>query len=149
MTGTKLLNDRIATLLAADTTTLAQVGLVNLHLAKEPFTEGPDLLLGDLTEADFDGYAPLAVDSATAQVFTDPTSGDTVIQLDEPAGGWSWETTGTTDLPQTIYGFALTDTAGAVVHGSQLLDTPVVLDGTGQGFNIPNINFRLNAGAMS
>jgi len=149
MTGTKVLNDRIATLLAADTTTLAQVGLVNLHLAKEPFTPGPALVIGDLTEADFDGYAPLAVDSATAQVFLDPATGDTIIQLDEPAGGWFWETSGVTNLPQTLHGAYLTNSANNAVYGAELIEEEPELSDTGQGFAMPYIRFRVNAEALT
>jgi len=149
VTGTKVLNDRIATLLAADTTTLAQVGLVNLHLAKEPFTPGPELVIGDLTEADFDGYAPLAVDSATAQVFIDPASGDTIIQLDEPGGGWFWETTGVTNLPQTIHGAYLTNSANAVVYGAELIDEEPELSDTNMGVSLPYIRFRVNAESLT
>lgn len=149
MLATKTLVDRMATLLAGDTTTLAAVGLVNVHLAKAPFTPGPVLVPGDFTEADFDGYAALAVDSATAQVFTDPSTGDKIIQLDEPAGGWHWETTGVTNLPQTIYGAWLTDPTDATVYGSMLLDIQPELSGTDQGVDLPQVRFRLNQQALT
>jgi len=150
MLPTLTLLERMADLIGADTVTLAApTTFVEIHLSQTAFTPTPTLVIGDLTPPTFDGYAPLSAGSAATQVFVDPATGDIMIQMMEPLGGWNFQTTGTTDLPQTIYGFALTDTAGAVVHGSQLLDTPVVIDGTGQGFNIPNINFRLNAGAMS
>jgi len=149
MLATQVLIDRVATLLAADTTTLAQVGLVNVHLAKEPFTPGPDLVLGDLVEADFDGYGALAVDSAAAQVFVDPITGDQVIQLDEPAGGWTWETTGVTNLPQTIHGAYLTNSANNVVYGAELLDEQPELNASGQGFSLPYVRFRVGSGALT
>jgi len=150
MFATKALRGAAATLLAADASTLAPATDANkIVLVKAPFTPGEGVALGDLTLADFDGSTPILVGVGTQPTGWDPNNDDRIIDLKPPTTGFRWETTGTTNLPQTIYGFALTDTAGAVVHGSQLLDTPVVLDGTGQGFNIPNINFRLNAGAMS
>lgn len=149
MLAAQVLIDRIATLLAGDATTLAQVGLVNVHLAKAPFTPGPDLVIGDMTEADFDGYAALAVDSATAQVFTDPTTGEKIIQLDEPAGGWTWITTGVTNLPQTIYGAYVTNSANNVLYGAELLDVQPVLNASGDGVAVGQVRFRVNAGALT
>jgi len=149
MLPTKDLVERMADLLGADTVTLAApTTFVEIHLAKAPFTPTATLVIGDIEEADFDGYLPLSAASAATQVFTDPATGDVMIQVREPSGGWNFQTSGVTNLPQTIYGFVLTDAAGAVVHGSELLDVPVVLDGAGQGFDVPNVNFRLMLGAM-
>jgi len=149
MLATKALVDRMATLLAADVTTLAEVALIELHLSKTAFTPGPIMVPGDFTEADFDGYAPIPVASAVAQVFNDPVTGDRIIQLNEPAGGWSFETTGVTNLPQTIFGAFLTDAAGAVVHGCERLPADIELTATDQGFSLPNIRFRLNQSALT
>lgn len=149
MLPTTALLERMADLLGADTVTLAApTTFVEVHLAKNAFTPTPDLVIGDITEADFDGYAPLSAASAATQVFVDPSTGDIILQVREPAGGWNFQTTGITNLPQDIYGYVLTDAAGAVVHGSEVLDAPVHLDGAGQGFDLPNVRFRLNAGAM-
>jgi len=125
------------------------VALVEIVLVKAPFTPAPETVIGDLTLADFDGYAPLAVNSATAAVFQDPATGDWLIQLDEPAGGWTWITTGATNLPQTIHGFGLTNSTGATLYGSELLDEPVELTASGQGIDIPRARFRLPADAFS
>jgi len=150
MLPTLTLLERMADLIGADTVTLAApTPFVEIHLSQTAFVPSPDLVMADITEATFDGYAPLNAASAATQVFSDPATGDIMIQVREPAGGWNFQTTGTTDLPQTIFGFVLTDAAGAVVHGSELLDTPITLDGSGQGFDIPNVNYRLQPGALS
>lgn len=146
MQATQAIIDAMAALLGADTGTLAAgTPFVEVALVKAPFTPGPDLVLADLTLADFDGYAALHAASAATQVFKDPATGENIIQVREPAGGWHWATTGVTNLPQTIHGFALLDPTGATVYGAELLDAPVVLTASGQGVDIPEARFRLNA----
>jgi len=133
MIPTSALQLQIATLLATDTTTLAEATFVNLHLAKAAFTPSPGLTLGALTEADFVGYAAKPVSTATQLVYVDPLTGLITIELVSPAGGWTWHTTGTTNLPQTIYGTFLTDHANALLWGSGLLPSPITLTASGQG----------------
>lgn len=142
MKPTQEILDQMAALIAADTTTLDAVLNVEVILIKEPFTEGPDLVIGDLTPADFDGYAPLAKDAAAPTVTTDPATGAKIIRIPDPAGGWNWVTTGTTNLPQTIYGFALTDSTGADLYGAEQLDEPIELTAAGQGVPIGDVTFR-------
>jgi len=137
-----------AALLAADTATLDNATDVEVILIKEPFTAGPDLVIGDLTEADFDGYAPLAKAAASPSVTTDPATGDKLIRIPDPAGGWNWVTSGVTNLPQTIYGFGLTDGAGTTLYGVQSLDEPVELTASGQGVVIGDVNFRCLVNGM-
>lgn len=149
MIPTKALLDSMATSLSTDVNFLAEVLLVEVVLFKAPFVPLPSTLLADLTLADFDGYAPEAVDSATAQVFTDPNTGEQIIQLMEPAGGWHWETTGVTNLPQTIYGFGVTNHLNTDLWGSDLLPAPIVLTASGQGIDIDQVRFRLSASALT
>jgi len=141
--------DAVAAAIEAATTTLSPVALIEAVLFKAPFVPGPGLLIGGLTVADFDGYAPLAVDATGAQLFKDPSTGEWILQLEEPAGGWHWQTTGLTSLPQTIYGYGITDSTGAVLHGTALLDTPVVLSAVAQGVDIGQVRFRLGSNALT
>jgi len=148
MMATAEIVNRMAELLGADTVTLAApTTFVALHLAKEPFTPGPNLELTDLVEADFDGYVELHAASAATQVYTDPQTGETIIQVREPAGGWFWETSGETNLPQTIHGVYLTSPDGLTLHASGLFDQlglpAVALTGTGQGLSWPQATLRL------
>lgn len=150
MLATSALLERMADLLGADTVTLAApTTFVEIHLSQTPFTPTPTVVPGDITPATFDGYAPLSAGSAATQVFVDPATGDVMLQMVEPLGGWTFQTSGVTNLPQTIYGWILTDAAGAVAHGSQLLDDPVTLDGVGQGFSVPRVGFRLPNGSLT
>jgi len=143
MTPSQLLLTSAATLLAGDTAGLNAALDVEIHLAKNAFTESPSRVLGDFTEADFDGYAALAKDPAAPTVVTDPATGDQIITLPDPAGGWAFATTGVTNLPQTIYGYYLTDSTGAVLYGCKRFADAVVLTGNGQGFSIGTVDFRM------
>jgi len=154
MKPVKALVERMAELLGADTVTLAApVTFVALHVAKEAFTPGPNLVLGDLVEADFAGYAELHAASAATQVFVDPATSEVVIQVREPAGGWFWESSGAVDPAMTMFGVYLTDAAGTTLHGAQRfsdlgLPNPV-LNAAGQGFSWPQATFRLPVVPMS
>jgi len=101
-----------------------------------------DLVVADLDLADFDGYAPIPSDAPPFSAAIDPVSGDQIVTIDEPAGGWRWETSGVTNLPQTIYGFGLTNGAGTVLHAAALLDDPVTLTAAGQEINLGSLTFR-------
>jgi hypothetical protein len=143
LTPSNVILDRLAELLAADTSTLAPAALaVHVHLAINGFTPGPNLIISDFVPATFDGYAPLSADVGPQQDFIDADSGDRVVQLLEPAGGWHWATTGVTDLPQVLYGFYVTDNADAVVYGCERFANPITLTGSGQGVDIDQVRFN-------
>lgn len=140
--------DLIPPLIGADTGGLAEATpFVAVRLAKTAFTEDVALVIGDMDEADFDGYAELHAASAATQVFLDPVTGLWTLQVREPAGGWHWVTSGVTNLPQTIYGFYLTDAAGTLLLGVHRFasEDEVLLQIVGQGVDVPNARFALNA----
>jgi len=137
------LNDSVSSRVAQDTAFLAAATAFHVKLAKSPFTPGGLLDPATITEADFDTYVPLD-GSAAAQTFGfDPLTSQQVIQLSEPAGGWYWQTNGTANMPQTIYGVYITNHADTAILASQLLDTPIVLNAIGQIINLGQLNFRL------
>lgn len=143
-TPTNTLLDRMAVLLAQDTTTLAPAALnVKVHLAQNSFTPAAGLALASFTEANFTGYAALNAGTGNQQEFQDPATANRIIQLLEPAGGWHWASTGTANLPQTIYGYYITDNATTVLYGSALLPSAVTITGSGQGLDIPQVRFAL------
>lgn len=150
MVPTSVLELSIGTAMGADTTKLAEATpFVAIHLAKAAFTPSRELVLSDLTEATFDGYGALHAASAATQVFIDPATGDQIVQCREPAGGWHFVSTGVTGLPETIYGYYLTDAAGAVLYASEVFDTPVEITASGQGVDIGQVRLRLPAGSIS
>jgi hypothetical protein len=128
----------IATLLADDTATLAAVVPPKVHLAKAAFVPGPSLDPATLTEADFDGYTAKAITAGSQDVYTDPTTGLITVELKAPVGGWHWALTGITNLPQTIYGWYVLDSAGTVLYGSGLVPSPITLQLATDAFDIPN-----------
>jgi len=140
--------DAAAALLAADTATLDNATDVEVILFKDPITPTPATVVGDLTPADFDGYAPLAKAASGPVVTTDPDTGDKLIRIPDPAGGWNWVTSGVTNLPQTIYGYALTDNTGADLYGIHVFDTPITLTAAGQGVVIGDVTFRMLIGGI-
>src|SRR5262249_36978528 len=115
-------------LLAADVATLAPAEANTIILIKEAFTPTPNLILADVVLADFDGSEPKDGIAGAQPEGQDPNTGDFVIDIAPSAGGWRWETTGTTNLPQTIYGFCLTDADGTVLLASALLPSPQTLN---------------------
>jgi hypothetical protein len=139
-----------ATAIATDSTTLAAALFLKIFLVKTPFVPGGNLVVGDLTPADFAGSAALANTSAVMLKYLDPATGEWIIEVPPPVGGWHWQTTsGVTNLPQTIYGFGCMDSTGAILYGSQLLPAPLLLNGNAQGIDVPAVRFRLNAAALS
>jgi len=143
MIGTTALNERIQVLLAADNASLSAATALHIHLIKDPFTADVNADFTAMTEADFDGYAPLDATVGDAQTFTDPLTRQMVMQLGEPLGGWHWDVTGATNLPQNIYGWAVTDTADAVTWGSGLFDAPLQLLAINDGVDIGQIRWEI------
>jgi hypothetical protein len=136
-------------LLSADTTTLAPVAnACKVALIVEPFVPGPDTDFTALTEATFDGYAKITGATGTQIQTIDPLTGASKVQMKLPAGGWVWETTGVTNLPQTVYGWCLVDNAATTTYGSGIFDTPVELTGVNQQVTIPQVEYVTQPGTM-
>jgi hypothetical protein len=139
MIATVDLRAKAAILLAADAASLAPATDANkLALIAAPFTPGESLTFADLTLATFDGSTPILVGVGTQPTGFDPNNTDMLIDLLPPVTGFRWETTGTTDLPQTIYGVALLNHAADTLLASERWSTPVTLTA---------INQRIDAGA--
>lgn len=141
---------KIGTLLAEDAATLAPATLGNkIALIKSPFVPAEPLVPGDLVFADFDGSSPLVLGTGTQYEGIDPITGEQVITLKEPAGGLRFETTGTTHLPQTIYGYALLSSDLATLHATALLPAPVTLTAANQFLVLDSAGFRLVLSPMA
>jgi hypothetical protein len=145
MLATQNVIDRIPTLLAADATTLnpAAGDELEMVLLMADFAPAPNLVIGDLTLATFDGSGALSCAAGAPFVATDPLTGEKVITPREAAGGWRWETTGVTNLPQTIYGAALVSDDQATLFGVDHFDTPIVLTAADQEINLGTEQFRM------
>jgi len=117
---------------------------VSVHLTKAPFTPSASTDLAALiaAEADFGGYAVQSAAAGGQLIYQDPVSGLWVVELIPAAGTFRFDTVGTTNLPQTVYGYFVTDSTNATLMGCGLLDTPVPLTAAGQGQDLPPQLFR-------
>jgi len=149
MVPTQVMLDSVAKEIATDTSVLAAALFLQIFLIKAPFTPGPTLTVAGLTQADFAGSTALANTSATMLKYKDSSTGEWLVEVPPPAGGWHWQTTSeVTNLPQSIYGWGLMDSTGAVLYGTSLFPAPILLNDISQGVDIPAVNFRLSASAL-
>ena len=140
MLPTKDVRMQIGELLAADDTILAPAASGNkVALIVEEFTPDENLVIGDLTLASFNGSTPKVAGTGTQAVGTDPATGQQIITILEPAGGWRWECGADPAEPQTVYGFCLMNNAGDTLYATQLLDNPVTISEAGQEINLGSV----------
>lgn len=133
----KALRLALGTLLASDSSTLAPATLPNkMGLAKNNFSLTENLVIGDIVAADFDGSTLIPGAAGAQQTGLDPATNDQVLTIKDPAGGYRWITTGSTQLPQTIYGYYLVDTTGANLLMAGRFNTPITLTDVGQVINL-------------
>lgn len=150
MQPTSGLANSVGTLVAADTAFLAAAGATKLHLAKASFTPSLTLTTGGLTEAAFVGYAAITAGATGTQAtFFDPATGGTIVEVKAPVGGWLFKCTGATGLPETEYGYYLTDNAGTGLLASALFPSPITITATGQGIEVANARLSFPASPMT
>jgi len=113
-----------------------------LHLMKNNPAISAATVIGDLTEANFGGYAAKAA-TAAAAVFTDPVTGNTIIRIPDPAGGWAFAATGTppANSPQDIYGAYVTNAAGDKLLGVAKFSSPITINTAGQLIDVDDVTF--------
>lgn len=136
-----LIGETLATIAPLD-----QASALNrVALVSAPFTPDEDLVYADLTLANFDGSTAKTVALGAMQVGMDPVTGEQRITVPDIVGGWRWETTGITNLPQTIYGFALYDSTGpGPLLGVEVLPQPITLQEAGQEIIIGKVAISIN-----
>lgn len=146
MVPSQALLNQVQTLVAADAASIGAATALKVHLAQAAFTPGPTLTVASFTEASFTGYAAISCVVGTAQKFND-VAGGRVVQLLEPANGFHWQTTATTGLPQTIYGYYLTDNGSVTLWASALFTTPITLTTTGDAVDIGQVRLTQSPSA--
>jgi len=140
----KALRLKFGELLAADATTLAQVADANvIALVISDFNLNEDLVVGDLTLADFTGSTPLVGGLGTQPVGIDPLTGEQIITLEDPAGGWRWECTAAPDEPQTVFGYVLLNDAMDAVFGATKLENAITVSESGHEVTIGSVQIRM------
>lgn len=133
----------IGTELAAGTFLSQPTNANIVRLISADFALSEGLVVGDLTFANFDGSTALDVALDDQQVGTDPLTNQQKVTLVEPLGGWRWEVTGTTNLPQNIFGVALLTAASASLLAVEKLPTPITLTEIGQEINLGTLDFPI------
>lgn len=116
---------------------------------RAPYTYDPAMTIADVTVSDFPGSAGIVQDDVP-DGFTDPVTGDYIMIMIPPAGGWRWTSTGTTNLPQQITGLALVSADGATLYAvSDPLTPPVDITESGQGWAAGELGFRLTLAGIT
>jgi hypothetical protein len=150
MLPTRAVRLQLGELLAADDTTLAPAADANkVKLVIEAFVPDEDLTVDDFVLAAFTGSTPLACGVGTQPAGVDPDTGDQVVTLKSPAGGWRWECTADPAEPENVFGAILTNLAGDELLGMMLLPAPIAISEAGQEVNLGVINMRLVAQPIS
>lgn len=141
---TNVINQAMPDLLAADAGTLAPPANANkVHLITSPFVPGPGLDFSLLTEAAFTGGAAKSAGVGAQQSFRDPITSTRIVELLEPAGGWTWICTVAPGAPETIVGIVVTDMAGATTFGGALFDNPITVGAVGDAVVVDNVQVQL------
>jgi hypothetical protein len=150
MIPTALLEDRVRFLVASDTGQLATPGPgLLVALVMSAFTPGRATDIAGLTLATFVGSTAKIPTPGTQADFMDPLTGENLVQLIAPAGGWNWKCTAAPTPPQTIYGVVITDSTQTITYGSQLLPTPVTITNIGDAITIGDIRMGLPVGSWN
>jgi hypothetical protein len=142
MIPTSAIRVRAMRLLITDPLTLADPLGLELALVKSDFTPSENLQLGDIDLATFDGAGPILAAVSGPRPVLDPQTNSAVIEFQSAILAWRWQVSGLTDLPQTIYGYALVGLTVGVL-ASELLDTPLVLTGVGQVVDLAEVTLSL------
>lgn len=154
MTPSTTVITALAAAMGATTVTFAPVLAPALWVLpiKTDFTQDPTTSLVNADIANFDGSVGKAIAAGARVPAVDPVSGDLVLNLPAPIGGFVWTTTGVTALPMTVYGVALSDDSATLTghyQACQRLDTPVELDASGQIIEIGPQSVRVAQSAFN
>lgn len=121
------------TLWANDTTSLNQAAnALKVHLFTNNIMPTENSVIGDFTEATFTSYG--AINCALGPQLTgqDAVTGSELVTLKTPLGGWRWSPTDAVGLPQTVYGWYLSDKNNTIIYGAARIATPLTLTAAGQ-----------------
>jgi len=142
---------KLGTLLAADSGTLAPATLANqIALIIAPFTPNENLTPGSLTLATTNGLAAILCATGAQEVALDAVTGAQVITLVPGAGsGFRWVSSGTFTSPITVYGVAVLDNAGANLWAVAALPSPVVFQAAGYALDLDPQTFTFVLQPMS
>lgn len=141
------LQQKALTLLGADTASFNnEDNYVSLILSA--FTPGDAALLAGFSIPTTGGLAPKVVGAVPPLTSIDPLTGQIVLTMIAPLGGWQWVTTDTVGLNVTVFGFAVRFSGVGAWIACEQLPEPVILTGIGQEVTLREVSVRLPFGVM-
>jgi hypothetical protein len=151
MQPTSTLANQVSNLVNTDTTQLAAATAPKMHLAQAAFSPSLSLVIGGLTECTFTGYAAIAAGATGAQTrYLDPVTGNYIVELKPPVGGWVFNCTNVTGLPQTVFGYYITDNGSATLYASALLPNgSITLTAAGQSIEVASARLTFPPSPMT
>jgi len=114
-------------------------GTMNVMLSKSTFDP---MTCEGFEEADFDGYA--AKTSASWANGEDPTTGNKMLTLLPPVGGFRFVAGANITEPQNIHGYVVKQNAEDYIMAGALFDTPVAMSEPGQQLNLGPVTTQLS-----
>lgn len=140
---------RLSASLASDAATLGHATLpCKVALIENDFAEGNHLLASDLTKCAVAGLTPITCVTGTQNESIDPLTGELVVSMKVPAGGWRWECTDAVGLPKDIFGYALFDNAGTALYGATRFPQKRVISAVGHEVTTEEVAFRIDPTKM-
>lgn len=142
--------EQLGILLAADATTLAPGTNANkLALIVAPFTPSENLTASGLTLGASHGLTPITGVTGAQSVGIDPVTGEQVIYIKSPAGGYQWVSSGSFPPPITLYGIALLDTTLATLIAVEAFTTAISVSAAGQIVDVDPVTLTFVLTPMS
>lgn len=143
MTGMNVLLDAIATLLSTDTATFADPLFVQAFLVKADFALSSNLLMADLTLADFTGNPTKDATVAGGLVGINPVTAQRTISFKTPLGGWRFNCTATPTPAQNIYGVGVKALTSGLLLAVKKYATPILIQVAGDFIHEPDLTCNL------
>lgn len=142
---TNALADRIGPALSADDLSLGPASSpCKVALIENDFSESVDRVIGDLTICAVAGLTPIAAAVGDQYESRDPSTGEIVVEMKPPAGGWYFECTSATGLPKTIYGFAVINNGGTTLFMCERFETPIEITAINQVVPVNRVCLRID-----
>lgn len=101
------------------------------------------IAVADLTQPVTAGLAQITSGTGTQLESIDPDTGEIIIEIKPPVGGFRFETTAVPASTETVLGYAVLNNAGDTVLGSALFEEPVEFSAINQAHTIGVIQFRI------
>jgi hypothetical protein len=136
---------QVGELLAADAATLAPAALANkIVLVANDLAIDENKVFADITAATFTGSTAIAGAVGTQLAGVDPATGEQIVTIKVPAGGYHWECTAAPATPETIFAFALCDNALTTLLAlAPMPDGPVVVSAVGDIIDLGDVTMRV------